>query len=59
MFDYLIGVIQTLTTEKHVNLSLTVGMNTSNIGESLQILGVTLDNKLNMQKDIANTCGAS
>ena len=34
-------------------------MNTINISESVKILGVTLDNKLNMQKDIANTCRAS
>ena len=37
--------------EKQVNSSLTVGMNTINISESVKILGVTLDNKLNMQKD--------
>ena len=46
-------------TEKYINLSLTVGTNTINLSESVKIIGVTLDNKLNMQKDIANTCRAS
>ena len=45
--------------EKYINLSLTVGTNTINKSESVKILSITLDNKLNMQKDIANTCRAS
>ena len=52
-------VIFSRNPEKYINLSLTVGTNTINISESVKILGVTLDNKLNMQKDIANTCRAS
>ena len=49
-------VIFSRNPEKYINLSFTVGTNTINISESVKILGVTLDNKLNMQKDIANTC---
>ena len=52
-------VIFSRNPEKYINLSLTVGTNTINISESVKLLGVTLDNKLNMQKDIANTCRAS
>ena len=57
--DKSVFVIFSRNPEKYVKLFLTVGMNTITISESVKIIVVTLDNKLNMQKDIANTCRAS
>ena len=52
-------VIFSRNPEKYINSFLTVRTNKINISELVKILGVTLDNKLNIQKDFANTCRAS
>ena len=45
---------------QHNNLSPAIGRNVINpISESIKILGVTLDSKMNMQKHIMNTCRSS
>ena len=41
---------------QHNNVSLTIGRNDIKLSESIKILGVTLDSKMNMEKHIMNTC---
>ena len=41
---------------QHNNVSLTIGRNDIKLSESIKILGVTLDRKMNMEKHIMNTC---
>ena len=46
-------------TNHNITASLCIGKSVINRGESIKILGVTLDNKLTMQKHITNTCQSS
>ena len=42
--------------EPFKHITLTVGTDIIPQSESIKVLGVTLDCKMNMQRDIANTC---
>ena len=46
-------------TNHNITASLCIGKSVINPSESIKILGVTLDNRLTMQKQITNTCQSS
>ena len=46
-------------TNHNISASLCIGKSVINPSESIKILGVTLDNRLTMQKHITNTCQSS
>ena len=52
-------VIFTAHTNHDTTPSLCIGESVINPGESIKILGVTLDNRFTMQKHITNTCQSS
>ena len=53
-------LVYSVETLRNMSINLLrVGINNINISDSAKILRVTLDNKLDMQNDIANTCRAS
>ena len=52
-------IIFAVHTNQYSTPSLCIGESVINPSESIKILGVTLDNRLTMQKHITNTCQSS
>ena len=52
-------IIYAAHTNHDITASLSIGKSVINSSESIKILGVTLDNRLTMQKHITNTCQLS